>query len=60
MTLAIAGGLALSSLALLLVAWPVLRRLVRVTRALPVVAEQKFAEARGLLGEDRIDSALFR
>jgi len=56
MTLAIAGGLTLSSLALLLVAWPVLRRLVRVTRALPVVAEQRFAEARGLLGEDRIDS----
>ncbi len=55
-TLAIAGGLAFSSLALLIVAWPVLRRLVRVTRALPVVAEQKFAEARGLLGEDRIDS----
>lgn len=56
MTLAIAAGLALSSLSLLLVAWPVLRRLVRVTRALPVVAEQRFAEARGLLGEDRIDS----
>ena len=56
MTLAIAGGLTLSSLALLLVAWPVLRRLVRVTRALPVVAEQRFAEARGLLGEDRIHS----
>jgi signal transduction histidine kinase/DNA-binding response OmpR family regulator/HPt (histidine-containing phosphotransfer) domain-containing protein len=55
-TIAIAGGLAMSSLALLLVAWPVLRRLVRVTRALPVVAEQKFAEARRLLGEDRMDS----
>jgi signal transduction histidine kinase/DNA-binding response OmpR family regulator/HPt (histidine-containing phosphotransfer) domain-containing protein len=56
MTLAIAAGITLSSLALLLVAWPVLRRLVRVTRALPVVAEHRFAEARGLLGEDRIDS----
>jgi signal transduction histidine kinase/CheY-like chemotaxis protein/HPt (histidine-containing phosphotransfer) domain-containing protein len=56
MTIAIAGGLTLSSLALVIVAWPVLRRLVRVTRALPVVAEQKFAEARGLLGEDRIGS----
>ncbi|MFC4311283.1 response regulator [Steroidobacter flavus] len=56
MTLAIAVGLASSSLALLLVAWPVLRRLVRVTRALPVVAEQRFAEARGLLGADRMDS----
>ncbi len=55
-TVAIAGGLAMSSFALLLVAWPVLRRLVRVTRALPVVAEQKFAEARRLLGEDRMDS----
>lgn len=50
MAVAVAGGLALSSLALVLVAWPVLRRLVRVTRALPVVAEQKFAEARALLG----------
>ncbi len=56
MTVAIAVGLTFSSLALLLVAWPVLRRLVRVTRALPVVAEQKFAEARGLLGADRMDS----
>lgn len=56
MTRAIAAGLAFSSLALVLLAWPVLRRLVRVTRALPVVAEQKFAEARGLLGEDRMDS----
>ncbi|WP_175597044.1 hybrid sensor histidine kinase/response regulator [Peristeroidobacter soli] len=56
MTLAIAVGLTFSSLALLLVAWPVLRRLVRVTRALPVVAEQRFAEARGLLGADRMDS----
>ncbi|MBL8266182.1 ATP-binding protein [Steroidobacter sp.] len=56
MALAIAGGLTLSSLALLLLAWPVLRRLVRVTRALPVVAEQKYAEARNLLGEDRLGS----
>lgn len=52
MALVIAGGLTLSSLALVVVAWPVLRRLVRVTRALPVVAEQKFAEARALLGDD--------
>jgi signal transduction histidine kinase/CheY-like chemotaxis protein len=49
MALAIAGGLALSSLGLGLVAWPALRRLVRITRALPVVAEQKFCEARQLL-----------
>jgi signal transduction histidine kinase/DNA-binding response OmpR family regulator len=51
MALAIAGGLTLSSLGLVLVAWPALRRLVRVTRALPVVAEQKFAEARELLSD---------
>ena len=56
MGVAIAVGLALSALALLVVAWPVLRRLVRVTRALPVVAEQKFAEARSLLDEDRLES----
>jgi signal transduction histidine kinase/DNA-binding response OmpR family regulator len=51
MAWAIAGGLALSSLGLVLVAWPVLRRLMRITRALPVVAEQKFAEARELLSD---------
>ena len=51
MAWAIGGGLALSSLALVLITWPVLRRLVRVTRALPVVAEQKFSEARELLSE---------
>jgi signal transduction histidine kinase/DNA-binding response OmpR family regulator/HPt (histidine-containing phosphotransfer) domain-containing protein len=56
MARAIAGGIALSSLVLVLVAWPALRRLVRVTRALPVVAEQRFAEARTLLGDDRLDS----
>lgn len=50
---AIAGGVALSSLGLVLVAWPALRRLVRVTRALPVVAEHKFSEARELLSDDR-------
>jgi signal transduction histidine kinase/DNA-binding response OmpR family regulator len=53
MALAIAGGVALSSLGLVLVAWPVLRRLMRITRALPVVAEQKFYEARELLDEGR-------
>ncbi len=53
MGFAIAGGVALSSLGLLLVAWPVLRRLMRVTRALPVVAEQRFSEARELLGDSK-------
>jgi signal transduction histidine kinase/DNA-binding response OmpR family regulator len=48
---AIAGGLALSSLGLVLVAWPALRRLMRITRALPVVAEQKFSEAKELLSD---------
>jgi signal transduction histidine kinase/CheY-like chemotaxis protein len=51
MAVAIAGGLTLSSFGLVLVAWPALRRLVRVTRALPVVAEQKFSEARELLSD---------
>jgi len=53
MAWAIAGGVALSSLGLVLIAWPVLRRLVRITRALPVVAEHKFSEARELLGDGR-------
>ncbi|HEY0680913.1 MAG TPA: response regulator [Steroidobacter sp.] len=53
MGVAIATGLILSSLALVLVAGPALRRLVRVTRALPVVADQRFAEARTLLGEQQ-------
>ena len=53
MAYAIALGLGLSSLALVLVAGPVLRRLVRVTRALPVLAEQRFGDARELLGEGR-------
>ncbi len=53
MGVAIATGLIFSSLALVFVAGPALRRLVRVTRALPVVAEQRFAEARTLLGEQQ-------
>jgi signal transduction histidine kinase/DNA-binding response OmpR family regulator/HPt (histidine-containing phosphotransfer) domain-containing protein len=53
MALAIAGGLTLSALGLFLTAWPALRRLMRVTRALPVVAEQKFSEARDLLSHGR-------
>lgn len=56
MALTIAAGFVLSSVALLLVAGPVLRRLVRVTGALPVVAEQRFAEARSLLSDDRLNS----
>jgi signal transduction histidine kinase/DNA-binding response OmpR family regulator len=56
MAMAIAAGFVLSSLALILLAGPVLRRLVRVTSALPVVAEQRFAEARRLLQDDRAGS----
>jgi signal transduction histidine kinase/DNA-binding response OmpR family regulator/HPt (histidine-containing phosphotransfer) domain-containing protein len=55
---AIALGLGLSSLALVLAFGPVLRRLVRVTRALPELAEQRFADARQLLGEERSTSLL--
>jgi signal transduction histidine kinase/CheY-like chemotaxis protein/HPt (histidine-containing phosphotransfer) domain-containing protein len=55
---AIAAGIALSSIALVLVFVPVLRRLVRVTSALPVLAEQRFSEARDLLGEGRSASHL--
>lgn len=58
MAFAIAGGLALSSIALVLVAGPMLRRLVRVTRALPVLAEQRFTEVRELLGEEPLNSRL--
>ena len=52
MALAIGIGVVFSSLTLLLVAGPVLRRIVRVTRALPVLADQRFLEARRLLAED--------
>jgi len=55
---AIAIGIALSSIALVLVFVPVLRRLVRVTSALPVLAEQRFAEAREMLGSGRSDKHL--
>ncbi len=58
MAFAIAGGLALSSIALMLVAGPMLRRLVRVTRALPVLAEQRFTEVRELLSEEPLNSRL--
>lgn len=54
----IALGLALSLLALALVVGPSLRRLVRVTRALPVLAEQRFAEARDLMGDEPMESRL--
>ena len=49
---AIVLGLLLSSLALVLLTAPVLRRLARVTRALPLMAEQKFADARALMTDD--------
>lgn len=58
MVFAIMLGLTLSLIALVLVAGPTLRRLVRVTRALPVLAEQRFAEARDLMGEEHIESPL--
>jgi signal transduction histidine kinase/CheY-like chemotaxis protein len=50
---AIASGLLLSSVALVLLTAPVLRRLARVTRALPLLAEQRFAEARVLMADDK-------
>jgi signal transduction histidine kinase/DNA-binding response OmpR family regulator len=46
-------GLALSAVALIFVAAPVLRRLSRVTRALPLMAEQHFAEARTLMADQQ-------
>jgi hypothetical protein len=46
---AIVSGLLLSSIALVLLTAPVLRRLARVTQALPLMAEQRFAEARVLM-----------
>src|SRR4051812_45197389 len=58
MASAIGLGLGLSSLALVLVAGSVLRRLVRVTRALPSLADQRFREARESLGSSRADSVL--
>jgi signal transduction histidine kinase/DNA-binding response OmpR family regulator/HPt (histidine-containing phosphotransfer) domain-containing protein len=58
MASAIGVGLGLSSLALVLVAGSVLRRLVRVTRSLPSLAEQRFSEARERLGAGRPDSPL--
>ncbi len=42
----------------MLVAWPALRRLVRVTSALPVLADQRFAEFREQLGTGRLASRL--
>jgi signal transduction histidine kinase/CheY-like chemotaxis protein len=53
MASAIGLGLGLSSLALVLVAGSVLRRLVRVTRSLPSLAEQRFQEVRESLGASR-------
>lgn len=58
MAYAITLGFALSLFALVLVAGPALRRLVRVTRALPVLAEQRFSEARDLMGEEHMESPL--
>ena len=58
MAYAIGLGLGLSSLVLVLAAGPVLRRLVRVTRALPELADQRFSDARALLGKGRAASSL--
>ena len=53
MVSAIVLGLVLSALALILVTGPVLRRLGRVTRALPLLAEQRFADARALMTNEK-------
>ena len=58
MASAIGLGIGLSSLALVLVAGSVLRRLVRVTSALPSLADQHFREARESLGAGRPQSPL--
>jgi signal transduction histidine kinase/DNA-binding response OmpR family regulator/HPt (histidine-containing phosphotransfer) domain-containing protein len=55
---AIALGLGLSSAVFVLAFGPALRRLVRVTRALPVLAEHRFGDARDLLGAGRAASRL--
>src|SRR5712671_6665855 len=52
MVKSIVSGMILSALALILVTSPLLRRLTRVTRALPLLAEQRFAEARALMTDD--------
>jgi signal transduction histidine kinase/DNA-binding response OmpR family regulator/HPt (histidine-containing phosphotransfer) domain-containing protein len=51
-------GLVISMLALVLLFGPRLRRLNRVTRALPLLAAQRFTEARALLGERHARSLL--
>jgi signal transduction histidine kinase/DNA-binding response OmpR family regulator/HPt (histidine-containing phosphotransfer) domain-containing protein len=51
-------GLVISMLALALLFGPRLRRLNRVTRALPLLAAQRFTEARALLGERHARSLL--
>jgi signal transduction histidine kinase/CheY-like chemotaxis protein len=53
MVYAMVLGLLLSAAALMLVTAPVLRRLGRVTRALPLMAEQHFVEARSLMADQR-------
>jgi len=52
MVISIVAGMTLSALALLLVTSPLLRRLARVTRALPLLAEQRFSEARALMVDE--------
>jgi signal transduction histidine kinase/DNA-binding response OmpR family regulator/HPt (histidine-containing phosphotransfer) domain-containing protein len=55
---AIGSGVVLSTLSLVMLGGPILRRLMRVARALPVLSEQKFSEARDLLSSRRVGSSL--
>ena len=55
---AIGSGVVLSSVSLMLLGGPILRRLMRVARALPVLSEQRFSEARDLLASRRAGSSL--
>jgi signal transduction histidine kinase/DNA-binding NarL/FixJ family response regulator/HPt (histidine-containing phosphotransfer) domain-containing protein len=58
MVAATAVGLMVSAIALILLAAPTLRRLTRITRALPLLAEQRFDDARQFLGASRRRSRL--
>ncbi len=55
---AILSGLIVSALTLVFLVGPVLRRLTRVTRALPLMADQRFAEAHELLDDAPAGSRL--
>jgi signal transduction histidine kinase/CheY-like chemotaxis protein len=51
MIYAMVFGMLLSAALLILVTAPILRRLARVTRALPLMADQHFGEARALMSD---------